>query len=188
MSLTFELAVYAIFAIFFKGSIIAPQEPFYVEADKILLFLIRRKQDPLDGLLPAHQPGFQGVFHKLQGLLLNVGEAGFLQVTDHVGRHPEDPCDLIDLELPCFQELRLLRRDGDGRVFQPLLKHSDFVAVCRAPELTHPGIPHPLRVLDGSRMLQHTAWLRAICKKFGAVFLCGNGKADGVLCHRNGGE
>ena len=71
--------------------------------------------------------------------------------------------------------------------FEPLLKHSDLVAVCRAPELTHPGIPHPLRVLDGSRMLQHTAWLRAICKKFGAVFLCGNGKADDVFCHRNGG-
>ena len=63
----------------------------------------------------------------------------------------------LDLELPCSRNCACSAR-WRGRVFQPLLKHSDFVAVCRAPELTHQESRTLWRVLDGSRMLQHTAW------------------------------
>ena len=43
------------------------------------------------------------------------------QVAHHMRRHTENPRNLIDLELPCLQELRLFRGNRDGRVFHPLL-------------------------------------------------------------------
>ena len=49
------------------------------------------------------------------------GETGLLQIAHHVGWHPENTGDLIDLELPRLQKLRLFRGDADGRVFHTFL-------------------------------------------------------------------
>ena len=49
------------------------------------------------------------VLHELKGLLLNIGKARLLKVAHHVRRHPENPGNLIDLELPSLQKLCLLR-------------------------------------------------------------------------------
>lgn len=56
------------------AGIIPSEQTFHIELGKILFLFLCGKERPLDGLLPAHQPGLQRVFHELQRLLLNIGE------------------------------------------------------------------------------------------------------------------
>ena len=140
----------------------------------------------MNGLLPADHPWVQRVFHELQRLLLNIRKARLFQVANHVGRHPENSSDLIDLEFSRFQKLRLLRRDADGRVLHALLQHGDLVAVGAAAEGGLPAFPHPLGVFDGAGMLQHTAGSCAVGEELSPVLLTGNRHANGVLGHGNG--
>ena len=104
-----------------------------------------------------------------------------------MGRHPEDTGDLIDLELPRFQKLRLFRGDADGRVLHALFQHGNLIAVAAAAEGGLPAFPDTLRVFDGTRMLQDAARSCAVGKELCPVFLTGNRHADGVLCHSDGG-
>ena len=104
-----------------------------------------------------------------------------------MGRHPEDTGDLINLELPCLQKLRLFRGDANGRVFHALLQHGDLIAVAAAAEGGLPTLPDTLRVFDRPRMLQHAARSRAVGKELRPIFLTGNRHADGVLRHSDGG-
>ena len=141
---------------------------------------------PLNGLLPTDDPRVKGVFHKLQGLLLNIRKARLFQIADHVGRDPENSSNFIDLEFACFQELRLLRRDTDGRVFHAFFQNGDFIGVTAAAEGGLPALPYTLRVFDGAGVFQHTTGRRTVSKELGSVFLTGNRHADGVLCHSDG--
>ena len=99
-------------------------------------------------------------------------------------RDSENSSYLIDLKLPGFQELRLLRGDGDGRVFQPFFQNGDLAAVGGAAELAHPGLTDPLRVFDRSGVFQDAGRGRPVGEELAAVFFRGDGKADGVLGHR----
>ena len=103
------------------AGIIPSEQTFHIELGKILFLFLCGKERPLDGLLPAHQPGLQRVFHELQRLLLNIGEAGLFQVANHMGRYSENTGDLVDLELSRFQKLRLFRGDANGRIFHTFL-------------------------------------------------------------------
>ena len=98
-------------------------------------------------------------------------------------RHPENPGDLIQLELPRLQKLRLLRRDRDGRVLHPFLQHRHLVGVPASSEGPLPAFPHPTGILDRPRMLQHPGRRRAVGEKLRPVFLAGHGHADGILRH-----
>ena len=100
--------------------------------------------------------------------------------------HSEDSSDFIDLEFSCFEKLRLLRRDADGRIFHAFLKHCDFVCVSTAAEGGLPALPHTLRILDRAGVFQHTARGGPIGKELCTVFLTGNRHANGVLCHSDG--
>ena len=51
----------------------------------------------------------------------DIVERGLLKVANHVGRHSVETRNLVNLELPRFEELRLLRRDGDLLVINPFL-------------------------------------------------------------------
>ena len=79
--------------------IIAAQQTFHIEFEEVLFLFFRREKGTGQGLFPAHHPRVQRVLHKLQRLLLNIRKARLLQITDHVGRHPENSSDFIDLEL-----------------------------------------------------------------------------------------
>ena len=137
-------------------------------------------------MLPADDPWVKGVFHKLKGLLLDIRKARLFQVAHHVGRHSENSSDLIDLEFACFEELGLLRRDADGRVFHALLQHGDFIGIAAATEGRLPAFPHTLRVFDGAGVFQHTARSGTVGEEFRAVLLTGDSHADGVLRHSDG--
>ena len=137
-------------------------------------------------MLPADDPGVKGIFHELQGLLLNIRKARLFQITDHVRWDPENSSNLIDLEFSCFKELCLLRRDADGRVFHAFFQHGDFVCVAAAAEGGLPALPYTLRVFDGAGVFQHTTGRRTVSKELGSVFLTGNRHADGILRHSDG--
>ena len=90
------------------------------------------------------------------------------------------------MEFSCFQELGLLRRDADGRVFHALFQHSNLVSIAAAAEGGLPAFPDTLWVFNGARMLQNTAGSCAVGEELGSVLLTGDSHADGVLCHGNG--
>ena len=140
----------------------------------------------MNGLLPADDPRVKGVLHELKGLLFNIRKARFFQVADHVGRDSENSSDFIDLKFACFQELRLLRRDADGRVFHAFFQNGDFIGVATATEGGLPAFPHTLRIFDGTWMLQHTARSGTVGEELCTIFLAGNRHADSVLCHCDG--
>ena len=98
----------------------------------------------------------------------------------------ENSSDLIDLEFSCFEELRLLRRDADGRVFHAFFQHSDFVCITAAAEGGLPALSHTLRVFDRAGVFQYTTRSGTVGEEFCTVFFTGNRHADGVLCHSDG--
>ena len=140
----------------------------------------------MNGLLPTDDPGVEGVFHKLKGLLLNIRKARLFQVAHHVGRDSENSSDLIDLEFACFQELCLLRRDADGRVLHAFFQYGDLIGVAAATEGRLPALPHTLRVFDGAGVFQHTTRCGTVGEEFRAILLTGNRHADSILCHSDG--
>ena len=140
----------------------------------------------MNGLLPADDPGVKGVFHKLKGLLLDIRKARLFQVADHVGRDSENSSNFIDLEFSCFEELCLLRRDADRRIFHTFFQYGDFVCVSAATEGGLPALTHTLRVFDRTGVFQHTARSGTVGEEFCTVFLTGNRHANGVLCHSDG--
>ena len=103
-----------------------------------------------------------------------------------MGRHPEYPGDLVQLELPRLQELRLIRRYPDGLVFKPLLQYRDLVGIDAPPEQLVPALPHLIRVLQYPRMLQYPAGRGIIGKELRPVFLRGDPQPHRVLRHGDG--
>ena len=103
-----------------------------------------------------------------------------------MGRHSENSSDLIDLKFSCFEELRLLRRDADGRVFHAFFQHGDLIGIAAAAEGGLPALPHPLRVFDRAGVFQHTARSGTVGKELCSVLLTGDCHADGVLRHSDG--
>ena len=140
----------------------------------------------MNGLLPAGDPRGERVFHEFQRLLLDVGEGRLVQIAHHVGRYAENARDFVDLEFAGFEELRLLRRNGDGLVAHSLFEDGDTVGVFAALINGVPGIAHALGVFHHARMLQHAARLRAVLIKGRAVFVAGEAHADGLLRHGDG--
>ena len=80
----------------------------------------------MDRLLPSHDPRVERVLHELKGLLLYIGKARLLKISDHVRRDPEDSSYLVDLKFARLEELCLLRRNGDRRVLHAFLQHGDL--------------------------------------------------------------
>ena len=54
-----------------------------------------------------------------------------------------------------------------------------------AGETLVPAFADGIWILDGARKFQQTSGSSSICEKLSAVFLCGDGKADGILSHGN---
>ena len=54
-----------------------------------------------------------------------------------------------------------------------------------AGETIVPAFADSIWILDGARKFQQTSGSSSICEKLSAVFLCGDGKADGILSHGN---
>ena len=100
-----------------------------------------------------------------------------------MGRHSENSSDLIYLKFPCLQKLCFVRRDGNRSIFHALFQDGNLVAVGRTAEGGVPGITHPCRVFQRSRMLQHTAGSCSVGIELTAVFLRRNCQTDGVLRH-----
>ena len=103
-----------------------------------------------------------------------------------MGRDSENSSDFIDLEFACFEELRLLRRDADGRVLHAFFQYGNFVCIAAAAEGGLPALPHTLRIFDRAGVFQHTARSGTIGEEFCAVLLTGDSHADGVLRHSDG--
>lgn len=85
-------------------------------------------------------------------------------------RDSENSSDFIDLEFSCFEELRLLRRDADRRVFHTFFQHGDLIGVATATEGGLPAFPHTLRIFDGTGMLQHTARSSTVGEELCTIF------------------
>ena len=166
--------------------VIAAEQTFQIEFHEIRRFFALGQECPLNGLLPADDPWVKGVFHKLQGLLLNIGKARLFQITDHVWRYSENSSNFIDLELACFEELCLFGRYPYWRIFHTFLKHCDFICVSAATEGGLPAFPHTLRVFDRAGVFQHTARRSTVGKEFCSVLFAGNRHADSVLRHSDG--
>ena len=103
-----------------------------------------------------------------------------------MGRHSEKSSDLIDLEFSCFEELRLLRRDADWRIFHAFFQYGDFVCVSAATEGGLPALPHTLRVFNRAGVFQHTTRCDTVGEEFRAILFTGDSHANGVLCHSDG--
>ena len=166
-------------------ALVVPQKPVHVELKEVFLLLVRCQKRPYHRLLPPAHPRIQRVLHKFQGLLLNIIEAALFQVAYHMGRHPEDPRDLINLELPRLQKLCLLRRNGNRRILHPLFQNRHLVCIPTSAKSRLPAFPHPARILDRPRMLQHSRRGSAVRKELTSVFLRGNRQADRILRHRD---
>jgi hypothetical protein len=89
----------------------------------------RLQELPVAGLLPPDKPRLQSVGHKLDALMLDVGEGRSVEVGQHVGRNVQQPGDLPELELPAFKELCVLRRDTRRRPTHALFENGDPVLV-----------------------------------------------------------
>jgi PncC family amidohydrolase len=137
--------------------VVAAQQAVKIELNKKRRFLRGQDKGLLKALFPAHHPWVKGIFHEFQGLLLDVGEAGLFKVTHHMGRHPEDTGDLVDLEFPCLQELRLFRGDADGLKLHAFLQHCHAMGVTAALVGAVPTVLDPLDVFDYTGMLQYSA-------------------------------
>ena len=159
------------------------EDTFDIELEEILLLLLRQEQGFLHGLFPADNPWVQGVLYKFHGLLLDVVEGAFLQVANHVWRDAVEPGNLIELELPRFQELCFFRRDADLLVLHAFFQQSYFVGIAGPPVDGIPRIPDFGRVLQNAWMLQYPAGTGPVGKELGAVFLGGDSHADSVFCH-----
>nr|DAU01013.1 MAG TPA: hypothetical protein [Caudoviricetes sp.] len=166
--------------------IIAAQQALHVEPGKIPRLFRGQQQGAVNGLFPAGDPRGERVFHEFQRLLLDVGEGRLVQIAHHVGRHAENARDFVDLEFAGFEELCLLRRNGDGLIAHSLFEDGDTVSVSAALINGVPGIAHALGVFYHARMLQHAARLRAVLIKGRAVFVAGEAHADGLLRHGDG--
>ena len=94
----------------------------------------------------------QRVLHEFHGLLLNIIEGTFLQVANHVWRDAVEPGNLIELELPCFEELCFFRRDADLLVLHAFFHHSHLMGISRPPVDGIPGVTDFRRVLEDARM------------------------------------
>ena len=103
-----------------------------------------------------------------------------------MGRDSENSSDFIDLEFACFEELRLLRRDTDGRVLHAFFQYGNFVCIAAAAEGGLPALPHTLRIFDRAGVFQHTARCSTVGEEFGSVLLAGDSHADGIPCHSDG--
>ena len=100
-------------------------------------------------------------------------------------RHPEDPGDLIDLELSRIQKLCLLRVDGDWRILHPFFENGYLPGILAATEGRLPAVPDLLRILQDARMLEDTGWCGTILKELTTVFLTGHRESDAVFRHRD---
>ena len=103
-----------------------------------------------------------------------------------MGWDSENSSNLINLEFSCFEELRLLRRDADGRVFHAFFQHSDLIGIAAAAEGRLPALPHTLWVFDCAGMFQHAARSGTVGEELCTVLLTGDRHADGVLRHSDG--
>ena len=102
-------------------------------------------------LLPSRHPWVQCIFHELQGLLLYIRKAGFLEIPHHVRRHTENTGDLINLELSGFQKLCFVRRNGHGLESHALFQNGDAMAVL-SRKLRAPAFTQTFRIF-------HDAWV-----------------------------
>ena len=100
-------------------------------------------------------------------------------------RDAVEPGNLIELELPCFQELCFFRRDADLLVLHAFFQHSHLVGIARPPVDGIPRIPDFGRILQNAWMFQHPAGAGPVRKERGTVFLAGHGHAHGIAGHGN---
>ena len=123
-------------------------------------------------------------------LLWGVLECGFLEVTDHGRRHPVDPGNLIQLEIPGLQELDLIRIHSDGRQLHAIRKHWRFICVAGSGVLVIEGFLQTLPRLrcDLFGMFQNRWDPCPIAEQSGTVFLCCHGQTYRLTVQCDGAE
>ena len=97
------------------------------------------------------------------------------------------PCDLVQLELPGFQKLAVLRRQSDLLILHPFFQYRYFMGIAAAPVYFVPGVPYFLRIFQNSRMLQDTSWCGTVGKETGSILFTGKGNPHSILHHSNRG-
>ena len=95
--------------------VVAAHKPVHIELNIKTALLLFGKERAVHGLLYPHQPRPYGMHGKVDRLVLDVRERGVLKISHQMRRHSEYPADLVHLELPCLQELRLVVGYAYGR-------------------------------------------------------------------------
>ena len=69
------------------------------------------------------------MYHKVDGLVFDVGEGRPLEVLHHMGRDTEYAADLLDAEFAGGEELGILRRQRDGFIRHALFEDCNTMGV-----------------------------------------------------------
>ena len=166
--------------------VVTAEQAVHIELWEVIILLFLDKQVFHDGLLNPHEPGIQCVYHVINCLMLDVAEGCPFQVLHHMWRYTEDPADLLHAEFAGGKKLAVLRRKADRFVGHAFFEKCDLVSVIRTAICVHPVVTDLLRILQNTRMLQHTERLPVVFEEGTAVFLHGNGRAQRVLHHGDG--
>ena len=165
--------------------VIATEQTIHIEFREVGILLLLQQQILDDALLNADKPRGQGVHHKVQRLVFNVGECGSGQIGYQMRRHTEDAADLRHRKLLRFKELTVLRWQRDRFVGHALFQHSHTMGIGSTAISRFPAIPDTVRVFHNAGMFQHTTGLCAVLEERGTVFVHCNGSAEAVLHHGN---
>ena len=101
-------------------------------------------------------------------------------------RHAKDAADLRDLEFPCFEKLRRVIGNADGRKGHGLFEDGHLARVGGAAIGRVPALPQALGVFDCVGVRQHAGGHRAVAEEFRAVLLSSNAQPNGALLQRDG--
>src|SRR5690606_23499621 len=111
---------------------ITAEQAVHRELGEVYLSLARRQQAFTNRLFPADEPRADGMYRKLDGLMLDVREGGMFQVANQMRRHAVNTTDLVHLEFSCFQELCIIRRNTDFMILHAFLQNRNSVRIGNA--------------------------------------------------------
>ena len=93
---------------------------------------------------------------------------------------------LIQLELPSFEELTILWRETHLLILHALFKHDHLMGILTSLIDRIPRVPHLAGVFENTGMLQNAARSGSVGEEAGSVLLTGDSDAYCVFHHGNG--
>ena len=97
----------------------------------------------MDRLFKTHGPRADAVRHKLDRLLLDVGERGLVEVANQMRRHTEDGCNLRAQEPPRLKILHVLRSHRQLLDRHALFEHRGAAGTTGSAERPIPRLAQP---------------------------------------------